>query len=324
MPDTEIILRLNAMGDILLTVPTLRAISAQGIDVHLVMHGRWAQLAEFLPATVHFYNGTGCLIKLAAKLKKLHARAVFDLQGKLSTIALRSLLNAPITRVYQKRNISEQLLAIRGKYPLRLSDQRPVWQKYGEVCGVTLDNPDASLNLSPNYLNACRKILHEQGLEEKSFILLHPDASKPGKQIPEKLVEALQKGLPLATALVGTSNTPLPASLNAIDLRNRFSLYHLPGIIHLAAAVVSSDSGPMHLARAVNTPVAALYFQTCPSLGFAPVPANNVLVLSESLPCKPCSLHGQNFSCPEGHFACREVDVAGTVDKISGFLAGVL
>jgi len=187
MPDTEIILRLNAMGDILLTVPTLRAIAAQGIDVHLVIHGRWAQLAEFLPANVHFYNGTGCLIKLAARLKKLHARAVFDLQGKLSTIALRSLLNAPITRVYQKRNISEQLLAIRGKYPLRLSDQRPVWQKYGEVCGVSLDNPDASLNLSPNYLDTCRKILHEQGLEEKSFILLHPDASKPGKQIPEKL-----------------------------------------------------------------------------------------------------------------------------------------
>ena len=347
MPDTEIILRLNAMGDILLTVPTLRAIAAQGIDVHLVIHGRWAQLAEFLPANVHFYNGTGCLIKLAARLKKLHARAVFDLQGKLSTIALRSLLNAPITRVYQKRNISEQLLAIRGKYPLRLSDQRPVWQKYGEVCGVSLDNPDASLNLSPNYLDTCRKILHEQGLEEKSFILLHPDASKPGKQIPEKLVEALQKGLPRATAaapgglslepdaalqkslprataLIGTSNIPLPSNLNAIDLRNRFSLYHLPGIIHLAAAVVSSDSGPMHLARAVNTPVAALYFQTCPSLGFAPVPANNVLVLSEPLPCKPCSLHGQNFSCPEGHFACREVNVAATVDKISGFLAGVL
>ena len=307
------------MGDILLTVPTLRAIAAQGVDVHLVIHGRWAQLAEFLPANVHLYNGTGCLIRLAAQLKKLHARAVFDLQGKLSTIALRSLLGAPITRVYQKRNISEQLLAIRGKYPLRLSDQRPVWQKYGEVCGVTLDNPDASLNLSPAYLADCRKILHEQGLEEKGFILLHPDASKPGKHIPEKLIEALQNGLPRTTALIGTSNTPLPASFKAMDLRNRFSLHHLPGIIHLAAAVVSSDSGPMHLARAVNTPIAALYFQTCPSLGFAPVPARNVLVLSEPLPCKPCSLHGQNESCPEQHFACREVDIAGTVDKIAKF-----
>jgi len=321
MSDTEIVLRLNAMGDILLTVPTLRAIAARGIDLHLVIHGRWAQLGEFLPANVHYYNGTGSLIKLAGQLKKLHARAVFDLQGKLSTIALRSMLNAPITRVYQKRNLSEQLLAMRGKYPLRFSDQRPVWQKYGEVCGVNVDNPDASLNLSHDYLDACRKILHELDLLEKQFILLHPDASKPGKQIPEALLKALQSDLKLTTAIIGTSSNDLPSGIKALDLRNRFSLYHLPGIISLAAAVVSSDSGPMHLARAVDTPLAALFFQTCPSLGFAPVPADNVLVISEPMPCKPCSLHGKNFECPEGHFACRNIDIPGTVDKIARFFS---
>jgi len=324
MSETEIILRLNAMGDILLTVPTLRAIAARGIDLHLVIHGRWAQLGEFLPANVHYYNGTGSLIRLAGQLKKLHARAVFDLQGKLSTVALRSMLNAPITRVYQKRNFSEQLLALRGKYPLRFSDQRPVWQKYAEVCGVSLDSPDASLNLNDDYLDACRKILHELDLPEKKFILLHPDASKPGKQIPEALLSALQSGLPQLTAIIGTSTAALPAGIKALDLRNRFSLYHLPGIIHLASAVVSSDSGPMHLTRAVGTPLAALFFQTCPSLGFAPIPADNVIVLSEPMPCKPCSLHGQNFECPEGHFACRNIDIPGTVDKIARFFAGFL
>ena len=324
MSETEIVLRLNAMGDILLTVPTLRAIAERGIDVNLVIHGRWSQLGELLPAKVHYYNGTGSLIRLAGQLKKLHARAVFDLQGKLSTIALRSMLNAPITRVYQKRNLSEQLLALRGKYPLRFSDQRPIWQKYAEVCGVNVDNPDASLNLSNDYLAACRKILQELDLPEKKFILLHPDASKPGKQIPEALLGALQQGLPLLTAIIGTSTTDLPSGIRALDLRNRFSLYHLPGIISLAAAVISSDSGPMHLARAVGTPLAAIFFQTCPSLGFAPIPADNVMVISEPMPCKPCSLHGQNDECPEGHFACRNIDLPGTVDKIARFLANFL
>lgn len=308
------------MGDILLTVPTLRALLKNGIEVHLVISGRWAQIGEFLPAQVHYYNGTGTLIKLAGQLKKLHARAVFDLQGKLSTIALRSLLRAPITRVYQKRKMSEQLLALRGQYPLRFSDGRPIWQKYGEICGVNLDKPDASLNLTTDYLDTCRKILQELGLKEKNFILLHPDASKPGKQMPENLIAALQNDLPQMTALIGTSTSTMPDSLKCIDLRNHFSLYHLPGIIHLATAVVSSDSGPMHLARAVATPLAAIFFQTCPSLGFAPIPADNVLVLSEPLPCKPCSLHGQNYDCPEGHFSCRNIDVPGTVDKISRFI----
>lgn len=321
MSEIEIILRLNAMGDILLTVPTLHAIAARGIDIHLVIHGRWAQIAGFLPATVHCYNGTGSLIRLAGQLKKLHARAVFDLQGKLSTVALRSLLDAPITRIYQKRSLSEQILALRGKYPLRFSDQRPVWQKYAEVCGVNIDKPDASLRLSQSYLDACRKILHELNLKEKKYILLHPDASKPGKKIPANLIAALQKNLPLTTALIGTSNDKMPGESNAIDLRNRISLYHLPGIIHLAAATVSSDSGPMHLARAVETPLAALFFQTCPSLGFSPIPAENVMIISKPLPCKPCSLHGQNFSCPEGHFACRDIDIPAIIEQITDFFA---
>lgn len=324
MPDNEIILRLNAMGDILLAVPTLRAIAKQGVEVHLVINSRWQELAEFLPARVHLFAGTGSLIRLAGKLKSLNPGAVFDLQGKLSTIALRNLINAPITRVYQKRRISEQFMAMRSQYPLRFYDQRPVWQKYAETCGVEIDNPDPSLVLTDTYLSECKKIAADAGLHEKQFILIHPEASKPGKEIPQALLSSLQQLSPLPTAVFGTAKSSLTIAAPHLDLRNRFSLYYLPGILSLAAAVISSDSGPMHMARAVNAPLAALFFQTCPSLGFSPVPASNVLIISRELPCKPCSLHGQNDSCPEGHFACRALDPEETARQIFSFLAPFL
>lgn len=312
------------MGDILLAIPALRAMAASGVEVHLVIGKRWQALAGFFPAAVHVFSGTGCLIRLAADLKKLNARALFDLQGKLSSIALRTLVNAPITRVYQKRNLGEQFSAIRGKYPLRFIDQRPIWQKYAAICGVDIANPDPALVLSDAYIEECRQILQTHGLSEKTFIALHPDASKPGKEMPLPLIAAIHEQAPLPVITIGTGTSEIKHALPHMDQRNSFELYHLPGILKLAAAVISSDSGPMHLARAVNVPMAGLFFQTCPSLGFAPIPGDNVLVVSKDLPCKPCSLHGQNDACPEGHFACRQLPARETAEQIFAFLSRFL
>jgi heptosyltransferase-2 len=320
MSNVEIVLRLNAMGDILLTVPTLRALAANDTEVHLVINERWKALAEFLPAKVHYYDGATSLIHLANELKRLRSEALFDLQGKLSTIALRTMVNSPITRVYQKRTVGEQLQAIGHKYPLRFSDSRPVWQKYAETCGVTIDKPDASLNLSNDYLKECRDVLNSFNLKEKTFIVIHPEASKVGKVMMPELVNAIQKASPIPTVLVGTGNTKFSCTTPHIDLRNKFSLRLLPGVLNLASAVISSDSGPMHLARAVNTPLVAIFLQTAPSLGFSPIPSDDTLVISEDLPCKPCSLHGQNDNCPEGHFKCRQIDIELTLSKIFEFL----
>lgn len=322
MPNVEIVLRLNAMGDVLLTVPVLRALAANDTEVHLVINERWKALSEFLPAKVHTYSGTSSLVKLANELKRLKPEALFDLQGKLSTIALRSLVSAPVTRIYQKRTLGEQLQALGHRYPLRLSDERPVWQKYADTCGVKIEKPDASLNLSEEYLNECRKLLEFCGLKEKSFIFIHPEASKPGKAMTPELVAAIQEASPIQTVIIGTGKTSFACEEPHLDLRNRFELKYLPGIMSMAKAVISSDSGPMHLARAVNVPLAAIFFQTDPCLGFSPIPSENTLVISEPLPCKPCSLHGQNETCPAGHFKCRQINAKELSKQIFDFFKG--
>lgn len=320
MAEKEIVIRLNAMGDILLAVPTLRALAARDVEVHLVIHQRWQAIAEFLPAVTHLFSGTGSLARLASDLRKLEPETVFDLQGKLASIALRNLINAPITRVFQKRSLNEQFQAIRGKYPLRLYDQRPVWQKYATTCGVKIDKPDPSLVISETYIDQCRELLTQLGLHEKKFIALHPHASKPGKELQTELIEALVKKSELPVVLFGIGEQDFGIK-NCVDLRNQIGLNSLPGFLKLASAVISSDSGPMHLARAVNTPLAAIFLQTCPSLGFSPVEGPDVMIISQDHPCKPCSLHGQNDSCPEKHFACRFLPANKTADKIFNFFS---
>ena len=314
----EILLRLNAMGDILLLVPTLREFERKGIETHLVINERWLELSEFLPAKVHIFKRALGLWHLAEELQQLKPAAVHDLQGKLATIALRLMIKAPRKTQYIKRGMREQLRAIAGKFPLHFADQRPIWQKYAQTCGLAISKPDARLNLSEAYLQESRQLLKDFSLAPHQFIAVHADASKPGKALPQSLVENLQAEAKLPLVQIGTGTGPA-ATDKIVDLRNRISLHQLPGFLHLSAGLVSSDSGPMHLGRAVDIPVAGVFIQTSPSLGFAPVDGDKNLIISRQLPCKPCSLHGQRAICPEGHFACRDLDWPETVAQIFAF-----
>ena len=65
-----------------------------------------------------------------------------------------------------------------------------------------------------------------------------------------------------------------------------------------------NDSGPLHLASAVNAPTTAFFCSTVPAFGFTPL--SDISYINESkenLYCRPCGLHGYR-SCPEGHFKC--------------------
>ena len=67
-----------------------------------------------------------------------------------------------------------------------------------------------------------------------------------------------------------------------------------------------NDSGPMHLASAMNAPVVAVFCSTVPAFGFGPLSTQSFVVeTKEHLTCRPCGLHGYK-ACPEGHFACAE------------------
>ncbi|RCK79749.1 MAG: ADP-heptose--lipooligosaccharide heptosyltransferase II [Candidatus Ozemobacter sibiricus] len=301
----EILLRFTALGDILLAVPAARALLRRGIDLHWVIHRRWAPLAPWLPATVHLLGGMGDLLPLARRLRTWRPGRVHDLQGKPLSLALGWLLGAPVTR-YAKRPWAEQWAAMRGGYPLRGGDPRPVWQRYLATIGEPAAPPDGRLVMPASCSPRVDAFLHEHGLASGAFVLIHPGAAHPGKVLPPAALAAVPAIWPRLAAIGDRADLSLPAGV--VDLRGRLPLDLLPGVMAHARGVVSTDSGPMHLARAVGVPVVGIFLQTDPSLGFSPLPGAAVRIISRDLPCKPCSLHGQRATCPEGHWACRDLD----------------
>jgi heptosyltransferase-2 len=74
--------------------------------------------------------------------------------------------------------------------------------------------------------------------------------------------------------------------------------------------LVACDSGPVHLATAVGTPVLALFGPTSPARWGPPPPGRS---LSLGLPCAPCTNFGGE-RCPLGHHRClADLEVAPVV-----------
>jgi len=94
------------------------------------------------------------------------------------------------------------------------------------------------------------------------------------------------------------------SSDRVINLAGELSFLESAALMKDAVMNFVNDSAPMHLASAMNAPVAAVYCSTVPSFGFGPLSDQSFRVqTNEKLSCRPCGLHGFK-ACPEGHFKC--------------------
>ncbi len=91
---------------------------------------------------------------------------------------------------------------------------------------------------------------------------------------------------------------------NSLNLAGKLSILQSAALMRDAMMNYTNDSAPMHLASAMNAPVAAVFCSTVPAFGFGPLSDKSyVIETEEKLACRPCGLHGLK-ACPQKHFEC--------------------
>ncbi|HEX8602931.1 MAG TPA: lipopolysaccharide heptosyltransferase II [Pseudoduganella sp.] len=104
----------------------------------------------------------------------------------------------------------------------------------------------------------------------------------------------------IVSALAGT-----PAAPAVANVAGQTSLAEAVALIGHSAAVVSNDSGLLHVASSLDRPVVAIYGPTDPD--HAPPFSTVAAALSLRLDCSPC----RQRECPLGHHDCmRKLDAA--------------
>ncbi len=318
-PPRILLVRFSSLGDVLLTTPLVRALRARYPDATLsaLTKQGWGPLLSANPHLdeVIVVSPGQSLVPLARALRGARFTHLLDLHGSVRTRVLRLLVPGAWSGFNHRRGPRRTLIREHCDiYPDRL----PVAERYFEAAtalGVHPDGGPAELFTSPAAESRAEAWLGRVGFDsEAPFVALVPGAAHATKRWPVRHWRRLASDLArrgYGLAVVGSAGDRIlaaeiatSAGRHAASAAGDLDLQASGALLRRARAAVSGDTGPMHLATAVGTPVVALFGPTVEQFGFFPYRAN-AAVLQRALPCRPCSSKGSGC-CPLGHHQCME------------------
>lgn len=292
LPDTPRILitRTDRIGDLVLTTPLFKALREKFPKAHLAVlvfleHREIVQGNPFINEVILYdKNGTEkdllgqLLFSQRLRSKKfdivIHAHGTnrVHLASWLAGIPVRIGYDrrAPWALTHVHRYNKKEGLRQEAEYLLELVEPLDVLppQKLETFFPV----PDRAVRSLENLL------LFHKVPRDLPWIVLNPSASDITKMWPAEhfgeLVTRIGKDRSYVFLGIGTrkdraiiqkmkQNTPVPI----FDLSGRLSLGMLGALLKRAALLVSNDSGPVHIATAVGTPVVSIFGRYEPGLG---------------------------------------------------------
>jgi heptosyltransferase-1 len=307
VPRKILIVKPSSLGDIVHSLPFLYALKQcfPGAEIHWVIAHGFEGLLQGHPMIHRLWiikkdswrnirNARQTVQEvrlLFRELKQEKYDLVIDLQGLLRSGIITSATGSPVRIGFQEAREGSRVFythTVTGGKDIHAVDR---YLKIAEYLGC--DISDISFPFPP-VERASSFIPYPSSLPTPDgYAVLVPGARWKTKRWPAEHFGKLASLLPTKTCIVGSKGDSTIAdeivSLSkgkSISLAGKTDLKDLLNIMKQAQFVVSNDSGPMHIAAALGTPVFAIFGPTDPRKT-GPYGEGHTVIRSNT-PCAPC------------------------------------
>lgn len=322
-PPRVLVKEVNWLGDLVISLPALRAVRRRFPTSHLAILIR-EELAgffdgcEWIDEVIGYRRGGGmqALVSLRGIVSAIRARR-FDV-AILFPNSLSSALWVALARVPQRAGYATDarglLLTATATPDAAASDGHQMHYWLGMVkktVGAQGDPADCTLTAAPAKRERMAAMLAARRTKPgASLIALAPAAAfGPAKEWPPEqyatLIDLLAAHGHMECVLVGTAaeraRCDRIAALcrsGAIVMAGETGIGDLIALLSLCDGFVGNDSGPMHLAGALGIPTVAIFGSTNPARTGPLGP--QVRIIYQPPPCSPCL----DRTCRFGHYDC--------------------
>lgn len=325
-------IRLDRLGDVAMTEPALRTLAQadRARRLTLLTSSAGVALAPLMPFLEHaivydapWMKGTAVkkspdedwvMIQRLGR-ERFDAAVIFTVctQSPMPAALMAYLAGIPL-RLSHARENPYQLLT-HWVPEIDLSFQKGVRHEVRRQLdlvasvGCFPDKEKICLSVPPLVSQNVETILKELGLrQERPWVVIHPGASAPSRRyswegfanVSQRLTQeyGFQVVFTGSPDEIGTvQKIRLAMEAPSYTLVGNLDIPHLTGLLKKAPLLIANNTGPVHLAAGVGTPVVDLYALTNPQHTPWGVPSR---VLFREVPCRHCL----KSVCPEGHHAC--------------------
>ncbi len=303
-----LIVRLGALGDIVHAIPFAAALreAMPAAQIDWLVDPRYRELLDLVPVlnrriplSTRGLSQSRGRQQLYAALRDLRATrydVVFDLQGLIKSAVLARAADAEQTVGFTKEYLREPMA--RWLYTRRRGPRQAghvIRQNLALLSAIQLDDGRIRfpLTVPPSPIaDAARERLGTG--PDRQFIVVNPGAGWPNKQWPPTSYGAVAAAL-LANHGLRTlvlwgpgeqvlGQAVVEAAGDAAELAPPTGLRDLVALAGAATLFISGDTGPLHIAVAVGTPLVALFGPSRADRN-GPI-APNDLVLSRAQVCR--------------------------------------
>ena len=292
--------RNDRFGEFLLNIPAFRALKLKFPRAKLTLAvnpyvEELARCIDFVDEVICWENKAHTvkeILSYSSRLKKekfdlciiFNPSKEFNIISFLAGIRQRIGYNRKWGFLLTRKIADEKHLGLRHEIDYNLGLSR--------LAGVDSSNRELSLRVDDNLDQGILR-----GIDPDKAVVIHPWTSDSLKQWPldnfSTLAQRIIKELKLELIIIGGrgeagQSREIFRGLNSgfVDLTGKTSLPQLAAILKRARLLISGDSGPVHLASCVGTPVLAIFRNDIPGKGpvrWGPKNANSLIVEKSSL-----------------------------------------